>query len=144
MTETAAVAILEDAKQFTTRLCGLGCGLALDDFGAGFGSFYYIKTFLFDYLKIDGAFIRGLGANATDRLVVQALVNIAKGLEKRPSLSLLATRRRWTWSASSASTMRKATMSASRGPLQRCAIEHDELTVVSAGIKPERQAAVRS
>jgi diguanylate cyclase (GGDEF)-like protein/PAS domain S-box-containing protein len=83
LTETAAIASLEDAKQFTTRLCGLGCGLALDDFGAGFGSFYYIKTFPFDYLKIDGAFIRGLGANATDRLVVQALVNIAKGLGKK-------------------------------------------------------------
>ena len=83
LTETAAVASLEGAKEFTARLCGLGCGLALDDFGAGFGSFYYIKNFPFDYLKIDGAFIRGLGANATDRLVAQALVNIAKGLGKK-------------------------------------------------------------
>jgi len=83
LTETAAIANIEEAKRFATRLRGRGCGFALDDFGAGFGSFYYIKNFPFDYLKIDGAFIRGLGTSRMDQLVVRAIVDIAKGLGKK-------------------------------------------------------------
>ena len=56
---------------------------ALDDFGAGFGSFYYLKYLPFDYLKIDGDFIHSLPANRTDQLVVQAVADIARGLGKR-------------------------------------------------------------
>jgi len=83
LTETAAIANIEEAKRFATRLRGRGCGFALDDFGAGFGSFYYIKSFPFDYLKIDGAFIRDLAGSRMDQLVVQAIVDIARGLGKR-------------------------------------------------------------
>ena len=57
--------------------------LALDDFGAGFASFYYLKHLRFDYLKIDGEFIRNLGATPTDQLVVKAIVTIAQGLGTR-------------------------------------------------------------
>jgi EAL domain-containing protein (putative c-di-GMP-specific phosphodiesterase class I) len=60
----------------------LGCKLALDDFGAGFGSFYYLKHLPFDYLKIDGDFIRNLPSNPSDQLVVKAVVDIARGLGK--------------------------------------------------------------
>jgi diguanylate cyclase (GGDEF)-like protein/PAS domain S-box-containing protein len=83
LTETAAIANIEEARRFADRLRARGCGFALDDFGAGFGSFYYIKNFPFDYLKIDGAFIRGLGTSRMDQLVVQAIVSIAQGLGKR-------------------------------------------------------------
>jgi diguanylate cyclase (GGDEF)-like protein/PAS domain S-box-containing protein len=83
ITETAAIANLEQARVFADRLCRSGCLLALDDFGAGFASFYYLKNFPFDYLKIDGEFIRGLGTNQVDSLVVQAIVGIARGLGKK-------------------------------------------------------------
>jgi diguanylate cyclase (GGDEF)-like protein/PAS domain S-box-containing protein len=83
LTETAAIANVEDAKAFASRLRGRGCQFALDDFGAGFGSFSYLKNFPFDYLKIDGDFIRGITTSTMDQLVVEAIVGIARGMGKK-------------------------------------------------------------
>jgi EAL domain-containing protein (putative c-di-GMP-specific phosphodiesterase class I) len=83
LTETAAIGNIDHAKTFTTELRNRGCRFALDDFGSGFGSFYYLKHLPFDYFKIDGDFIRGFGANPTDQLVVEAIVGIAKGMGKK-------------------------------------------------------------
>jgi diguanylate cyclase (GGDEF)-like protein/PAS domain S-box-containing protein len=81
VTETAAVADIETARRFAQTLTGLGCRFALDDFGAGFASFYYLKHLPISYLKIDGEFIRELPHTRTDQLVVQALVDVCRGLE---------------------------------------------------------------
>ncbi len=83
VTETAAIVNLDRARQFATRLGELGCGFALDDFGAGFASFYYLKHLPFDYLKIDGEFVTSLTESTTNQLVVQSLVTIARGLGKQ-------------------------------------------------------------
>ena len=80
VTETAAITNVTRAVDLARQLQGLGCKLALDDFGAGFASFYYLKHLVFDYLKIDGEFIDRLPTSATDQLVVRAVVDIAKGL----------------------------------------------------------------
>ena len=83
ITETAAITHIERARTLANELQGLGCQIALDDFGAGFASFYYLKHLNFDYLKIDGEFIHKLCATPTDQLVVQAVVTIARGLDMR-------------------------------------------------------------
>jgi EAL domain-containing protein (putative c-di-GMP-specific phosphodiesterase class I) len=83
VTETAAIVNIEKARRFAERLGELGCAFALDDFGAGFGSFYYLKHLPFDYLKIDGDFIRQLPVSKPDQLTVKAIVQIAHGLGKR-------------------------------------------------------------
>jgi len=83
LTETAAIGNMDNAKTFTNAVRSRGCRLALDDFGSGFGSFYYLKHLPFDYFKIDGDFIRGFAANPTDQLVVEAIVAIARGLGKK-------------------------------------------------------------
>ncbi|MGE5527320.1 MAG: PAS domain S-box protein [Methanosarcina sp.] len=83
VTETAAIVNVSRAKEFAERMQEIGCGFALDDFGAGFASFYYLKHLSFDLLKIDGEFIRNLPASTTDQLVVRSVVDIAKGLGKR-------------------------------------------------------------
>ena len=90
LTETAAIANVEDARVFASRLRGRGCQFALDDFGAGFGSFYYLKNFPFDYLKIDGDFIRGLATSPMDQLVVEAIVSIARGMGKKTVAEFVA------------------------------------------------------
>ena len=83
ITETAAVANVHRARGFAERLADLGCQFALDDFGAGFGSFYYLKHLPFDFLKIDGEFVRSCLADRTDQLVIEAVVDIARGLGKQ-------------------------------------------------------------
>jgi EAL domain-containing protein (putative c-di-GMP-specific phosphodiesterase class I) len=78
VTETASISDMPRARDFCERVHDLGCAIALDDFGAGFGSFHYLKHLPFDYLKIDGAFIRGLPESAHDQLVVKALVGLVR------------------------------------------------------------------
>ena len=83
VTETAAIVNIDRAKRFAKLLGRLGCEFALDDFGAGFASFYYLKHMAFDYVKIDGEFIRDLPSSRVNQLVVQAVVDIARGMGKR-------------------------------------------------------------
>jgi diguanylate cyclase (GGDEF)-like protein/PAS domain S-box-containing protein len=83
ITETAAIANIAKARDFSDELAKLGCRFALDDFGAGFGSFYYLKHVHFDILKIDGEFVRDACITRTDRLVIQSVVAIARGLGKQ-------------------------------------------------------------
>ena len=80
VTETAAIVNIERAREVARALRELGCRFALDDFGSGFASFYYLKHLDFDFVKIDGEFVRALGTNPTDRLVVRSVVELARGL----------------------------------------------------------------
>ncbi len=90
LTETAAISNFDEAKAFALRLHSRGCRFALDDFGVGFGSFYYLKSFPFDYLKIDGDFIRDLAESPMNQLVVSAIVSIARGMGKKTVAEFVA------------------------------------------------------
>jgi EAL domain-containing protein (putative c-di-GMP-specific phosphodiesterase class I) len=83
ITETAAISDMDRARTFCGGVLDLGCGLALDDFGAGFGSFQYLKQLPFSHLKIDGDFIRNLPSSRTDQLVVRALARIVRGMGRQ-------------------------------------------------------------
>ena len=65
------------------RLSEFGCEVAIDDYGAGFAPFYYLKHLPFDLIKIDGEFVRDLPSSDADQLTVKAIVQIAHGLGKR-------------------------------------------------------------
>jgi EAL domain-containing protein (putative c-di-GMP-specific phosphodiesterase class I) len=82
ITETAAISNMRSARAFCAGVLALGCSVALDDFGAGFGSFQYLKQLPFSHLKIDGDFIRLLPVSPTDQLVVRALADVARGMER--------------------------------------------------------------
>lgn len=83
ITETAAMSEVGVTQEFISQMKKLGCRFALDDFGAGFSSFYFLKRFEVDYLKIDGNFIRGLASDEANRLFVRALCDVARGLNKQ-------------------------------------------------------------
>ncbi|MDQ1641934.1 MAG: hypothetical protein QOJ90_1285 [Actinomycetota bacterium] len=83
LTETAAVGNLAHATQFASDLARHGCEFALDDFGAGFGGFYYLKYLPCQYLKIDGEFIKALPSSPVDQVFVRAMVELAHGLGKQ-------------------------------------------------------------
>lgn len=78
ITETAAFFNLELVQHFVHQIKKLGCKFALDDFGVGFSSFYYIKKLDIDYLKIDGSFIQKLPENENDQVFVKAMVEISR------------------------------------------------------------------
>ena len=80
VTETTAIANLTSVAALAAELQRLGCLIALDDFGAGFASFAYLKQLAVDVLKIDGDFIDGLATSRTDLLVVRAIADLAHGL----------------------------------------------------------------
>jgi len=80
ITETAAISNLEEAVGFAKALRALGCGLALDDFGSGFASFYHLKHIPLDCLKIDGGFIRDLPRSPIDQVVVKHMAEVARSL----------------------------------------------------------------
>jgi diguanylate cyclase (GGDEF)-like protein/PAS domain S-box-containing protein len=80
ITETAAVTDLGQARRFIEALRRLGCELAIDDFGVGFSSFYYLKHLPIDLLKIDGSFIHDLARNPVSQHLVRAIVGMARGL----------------------------------------------------------------
>jgi diguanylate cyclase (GGDEF)-like protein len=80
ITETAAVTNLAAARSLAQQLRASGCRISLDDFGAGFGSFVHLKQLPITGVKIDGEFVRGIDYGSRDTVLVQGIVDIARGL----------------------------------------------------------------
>jgi EAL domain-containing protein (putative c-di-GMP-specific phosphodiesterase class I)/GGDEF domain-containing protein/PAS domain-containing protein len=80
ITETALIGNLTTARRFAEGIKEIGCQLALDDFGAGYGSFTYLKYFPIDLVKIDGGFVRGIDTSDTDRALVRSLLLVCHEL----------------------------------------------------------------
>jgi len=98
ITETAAIANLSSALRFMSSLRGLGCRFVLDDFGAGFSSFAYLKNLPVDFLKIDASFTHQLPKDRVQRALVESILQIARvlgmktiaeGIEDEATLELL-------------------------------------------------------
>ncbi|MDH5446105.1 MAG: EAL domain-containing protein [Gammaproteobacteria bacterium] len=83
VTETVAVSDFEQATLLIENLKSLGCKFAIDDFGVGYSSFYYMKKLPIDFVKIDGSFIKELHRSHDDQVFVKALCEVAKGFGKK-------------------------------------------------------------
>ena len=79
LTETALANDETVAQAFVHELGELGCEIALDDFGIGYGGFNYLKRLPITALKIDMQFVRDLVDNPQNQHVVKAIVNLAQG-----------------------------------------------------------------
>ncbi|MDC9729577.1 MAG: EAL domain-containing protein [Methyloprofundus sp.] len=83
ITETSAVSNFLSAKSMIKKLKALGCHFALDDFGVGFSSFYYLKSLPVDYVKIDGSFVKQMDTNEEDKLFVKVLTEVSQAFGKK-------------------------------------------------------------
>jgi diguanylate cyclase (GGDEF)-like protein len=80
ITETTLLHDAEASRQRLEQLKRLGVRIALDDFGTGYSSLSYLKQFPVDTVKIDRAFIDGLGTDVSDTAVTEAVISLARAL----------------------------------------------------------------
>ena len=83
ISERAAMENIDATAAFIEQMRALGARAALDDFGTGFSSFYYLKRFDVDYLKISGAFTQDLSDNEESRVFVKAVNDLARNLKRQ-------------------------------------------------------------
>ncbi len=81
ITEHVLLADLERAAISFSALRAHGMRVALDDFGAGFCNFRYLKLLPLDYLKLDRTMVEGLGHDARDLAIFRGMVTMAKALD---------------------------------------------------------------
>ena len=80
ITESVALHDLDNTRRFIDKVRDLGAKVALDDFGAGYTSFSYLKELRADTLKIDGSFILGVNTHPANLAIVEAIVELARNL----------------------------------------------------------------
>jgi EAL domain-containing protein (putative c-di-GMP-specific phosphodiesterase class I) len=83
ITETAAIADLDAAEALVRRLRDRDYGISIDDFGVGYGSFTYLQRLPFECVKIDRTLCSKVTTDPNQRLPVQAMVLIARGLGRK-------------------------------------------------------------
>ncbi len=80
LTESAAMENPQTAIAVMDKLHEHGIRLAIDDFGTGYSSLSYLKRFQIHKLKIDQSFVRNITEDSDDRMIVSAIINLAKSL----------------------------------------------------------------
>lgn len=80
ITESVALHDLDNTRRFIDQVRSFGVKVALDDFGAGYTSFSYLKELPADVLKIDGNFIVNINAHPANVAIVEAIVSLAVNL----------------------------------------------------------------
>lgn len=81
ITESSMLNLTPHALDFLYELRTLGCSIALDDFGAGHTSISHLGKFRFDFLKIDGSFLRNFSQNEDAQFLVKSMISIARHFE---------------------------------------------------------------
>jgi EAL domain-containing protein (putative c-di-GMP-specific phosphodiesterase class I) len=80
ITERQLIRRADDAAWELAALRELGVSLAVDDFGTGYASLDYLRRFTFDEIKIDRAFVAGLGQDRTHTAVTTSIISLGNSL----------------------------------------------------------------
>jgi len=80
LTEAALARNPDDARAVLSGLRGLGVRVVVDDFGTGYSSMSQLRRFAIDGIKIDRSFVRGMLGSPDDRIVVKAMIDMARSL----------------------------------------------------------------
>ena len=83
LTESALIDSLESAPGMLNEIRAAGVGVSVDDFGAGYAAFGYLRSQDFDTVKIDKCFVSGVGQGGKAEAIVRGLVQTAHGLDLR-------------------------------------------------------------
>jgi diguanylate cyclase (GGDEF)-like protein len=83
ITESVALHDLGSTRRFVDRVRMYGSKLALDDFGAGYTSFNYLKEIPADFIKIDGSFVKDINRNPANYAITRTIVDLTHELGMR-------------------------------------------------------------
>lgn len=78
--ERDAIGDMTNMRKFLTNLRKKGFAFALDDFGSGYNSFHYLRELHFEYVKIDGAFVRNILNSKIDYALVHNLSRLCQDI----------------------------------------------------------------
>ena len=78
--ERDAIGDMTHLRKFLSNLREKGFSFALDDFGSGYNSFHYLRELHFDYVKIDGAFVRNILSSKIDYALVRNLSHLCQDI----------------------------------------------------------------
>ncbi|MBT0667638.1 EAL domain-containing protein [Novosphingobium profundi] len=81
ITEQSLIADVTRAAQIMAEFSAQGIRIALDDFGAGFCNFRYLKVLPIHYIKLDRSMIEGITSDKRDLAVLRAIVAMAQALD---------------------------------------------------------------
>lgn len=106
ITEQALVTKLDSCANRLEQLAMRGIGIALDDFGAGFCNFRYLKELPLHGLKLDRSMVEGIDHDPRDRSVLRGIVAMAwaldlkvtaEGIERQQQLDVIVREGCETW-----------------------------------------------
>ena len=92
ITESSAIDNLDQANGFLQNLRKLGHRICLDDFGAGFGAYTYLRRFEIDYVKLDGPFLKSGMSNARDSALLRSITGVCAELGAETIGEMIETR----------------------------------------------------
>jgi len=78
ITERTAIVMPDLVQVFMSEMQSHGISFALDDFGAGYTAFRYLRDLYFDILKVDGEFTKEIASNPDNQVIAQAMLSMAQ------------------------------------------------------------------
>ncbi len=79
--ESEGIENYEEIASFIHKMHGMGCKIAIDDFGSGYSNYEHLLKLHVDFIKIDGSLIKNIDSDANARIIVQTILDFARKLQ---------------------------------------------------------------